>query len=370
MKRICIVNYYLYYIYHPELKQAFGGAEVQLYNYLQVLKQDKQFDLHVLSLRSEQSQIVKEDTITFWRVRDLELRNDKWYQLLINTKNVFKAFVYLIKIRPDVCITRAASFDLGLVALYCRLFRKKCIYMAASSIDVDGSFMNSSSWVARNSYFYGLTHSDVILVQNQEQQLALSTNYTIESEILPNGFPSLPLNARQASQNTILWVGRAQAMKQPEIFIDLAHQFPEQQFVMILASQDPAVLEAVQRTTRDLANFTLLQSVRFQDTDQYYAEAKLLINTSTFEGFPNTFIQAGLAGCPILSYIVNPDTVLTTHQIGWCADGDIKKFSELFNTICTDTATWKEYSKNIAQYMRRQHDITATYQILLRAIQS
>ena len=54
------------------------------------------------------------------------------------------------------------------------------------------------------------------------------------------------------------------------------------------------------------------------------SEAKILINTSLFEGFPNTFLEAGLQKTPIISLHSNPDNILNKLQAGYCVNGSFK----------------------------------------------
>ena len=39
-------------------------------------------------------------------------------------------------------------------------------------------------------------------------------------------------------------------------------------------------------------------------------KSKILINTSSFEGFPNTFVQAWANGVPVISLKVDPDNII------------------------------------------------------------
>lgn len=357
-QRICFVNYYVENIYHPETKAIFGGAEVQLYQLMTALYQTSDWAVHVLSHNQRRPRVEQYRNIIFWHVR--ELRN----RPLFNLYNVLQTFTAMIKLNADVYVTRAASFDTGLVALYCRLFHKKFVFMTAHSLDVDGSFERDNSWLARYMYRYGLQHATVILAQNHEHISALQQQHGVTARYLPNGFiiPPMPVHHQP---HTILWVGRAHASKQPEVFVRLAQQFPAEQFVMILNPQEPAIEQAVQRLTAALPNLSVVKGVPFFVVDQYFSEAKVFINTSSAEGFPNTFIQAGIAGCPILSLTVNPDHFLDTFNTGWCAQGSELELQKQLRQLLAEPALLQTAGRNNRQYVEAHHNINNTITELL-----
>ena len=52
----------------------------------------------------------------------------------------------------------------------------------------------------------------------------------------------------------------------------------------------------------------------------------MFVNTSEYEGFANSFIQAGQGGAAILSFEVDSDGVLSRHGAGICAQRDETRF--------------------------------------------
>jgi len=77
--------------------------------------------------------------------------------------------------------------------------------------------------------------------------------------------------------------------------------------------------EYITKEAQNLSNFEFKEFLPLQETEKEFDRARLFINTSIYEGFPNTFLQAWRQGIPVLSF-VNPDELITKHSLGRIAD--------------------------------------------------
>ena len=109
-----------------------------------------------------------------------------------------------------------------------------------------------------------------------------------------------------------------------------------------------------------LPNVTVREDVPLSDVGHFFEEAKLFVNTSAYEGFPNTFIQAALHGAPILSCCVDPDRVLAERRIGSCADGKFERLVESAQELCDNEPLRMEMGRRAIAYAREYHDVTNT----------
>jgi hypothetical protein len=80
------------------------------------------------------------------------------------------------------------------------------------------------------------------------------------------------------------------------------------------------------------------------------------VNTSTWEGFANAFIQAGQAEAAILSLVVNTDELLTRFNAGLCASDDPSQFIKLARELFKDPAKRRELQLGAARFVREWHD--------------
>jgi glycosyltransferase involved in cell wall biosynthesis len=65
-----------------------------------------------------------------------------------------------------------------------------------------------------------------------------------------------------------------------------------------------------------LPNLDFIEKVPYHEVQEHYDTAQIFVNTSTFEGFPNSFIQAGLGKTALLSMCVDPDGMIGVFGSG------------------------------------------------------
>jgi glycosyltransferase involved in cell wall biosynthesis len=105
----------------------------------------------------------------------------------------------------------------------------------------------------------------------------------------------------------LLWVSRCHPIKRPHLFLDLAEALPEARCRMICPCEDRGLWDSVAARARTIPNLEFIEKVPYHEVQEHYDAARIFVNTSTFEGFPNSFIQAGLGKTALLSLCVDPD---------------------------------------------------------------
>ncbi|HSV27879.1 MAG TPA: glycosyltransferase, partial [Sedimentisphaerales bacterium] len=154
-----------------------------------------------------------------------------------------------------------------------------------------------------------------------------------------------------------LWMGRSAAVKGPTRFLELARLKPGLKFTMVCQpAADDMDFGKLASEAAGIHNLTFVPGVPFGQTDTYFAGAKVLVNTSDSEGFPNVFVQATKYGVPILSLNVNPDGFLDKYRCGLCAGGDWRRFVEMLDMLL-DAANYAAYSENARGYFNENHDM-------------
>lgn len=115
-------------------------------------------------------------------------------------------------------------------------------------------------------------------------------------------------NEAISSKEYILWVGRATAVKRPELFIELAKLLPNESFVMVTSDHDLERFKNLEKNAPK--NMEIHKNIPFSFIDNYFKRAKLFVNTSISEGFPVTFLHAGKFAVPVYTLGVDPNGIL------------------------------------------------------------
>lgn len=258
----------------------------------------------------------------------------------------------LMRADADLYYTSCAGMQVGLLALFCRHFGKRFVFRTASDADCDKSRLLVRYARDRWLYGYGLRRADAILVQSSAQAQTLLRNYGLRSRVagmLVNSPVSVP------SHNLdVLWVGNIRQLKRPDRLLELAAQLPQVNFHMVGGALpgEEALYGAVRDAAAACANLTFHGRLSYWDANDMYGRAKLLLNTSDVEGFPNSYLQAWIRGVPVVT-LIDPDRVIEREGLGVA----VRAPDEIANAIATllgSSEAWQAASDRCRRFMARE----------------
>ncbi|MHC4215783.1 MAG: glycosyltransferase family 4 protein, partial [Planctomycetota bacterium] len=324
----------------------FGGAEVDCYFLGTELAKDKDYEVSciVADYGQDSCQVRQDVTI----IKGLNFRKNS----LLGALRIWRA---LHRADGQIYFIETASPGVPLVALFCKLHKRKFVYRTAHSRECDGTYLREHKLLGK-AFARSLRKADTVITQNDEDVESLRTTIGASSVVIRNAH-LLP-SSQRPYQDTILWVARSISHKRPELFVKLVRQFPKEHFTMICpkATGDGGYDDLVARAG-EVENLEFIKQVPFCEMDSYFERAKVFVNTSDDEGYPNTFIEACKYHTPILSLNVNPDGFLDRYKCGMCACGDWQQFVSMLQQLL-DEETAREYGANGRQYAEQKHDIT------------
>jgi len=358
--KICFIALQAYPLFNNKIKSTFGGAEVQLNLLAKEFSKNKNFDVHFMVGNYNQKGIEVYNNIKVWK--SLNFKNNIFKKIL----DFYKVFK---RINADIYIHRALSPFSGIIALYCKIKKKKFVYMVAHDRETDEThevFKNKISSLLANLTF---KYSNLIITQNRYQKKNLKKK-GIKSIVIKSCYSILKKITKK--KDYILWVGRSSNFKQPKLFLRLAKINGDKTFVMICppSKKNPELSKQIREGSNKIKNFKFIKFVPFDKINKYFQEAKVFINTSIQEGFPNTFIQAAKNKTPIISLNVNPDDFINDYNCGYYCHNSFKLMGKNLNKLLGDKKLYETMSRNVFKYAKENHDIKINSKKLVKLIQN
>lgn len=355
----------VYPLFNPTVNGIFGGGEVDLYSISTYLA--SRDNIKVTFYVGDYGQA---DVEVINNVHCVKLKHfGRLDKNLVEKIEYHLALIKLLRTTEvDIMFTEMANEMMGFVAMFfLKRKGKRYIHRLASNKDT-GRYLPEkfgSKW-RYNYYVYGVRKADVIISQTKDQQDELMELLQVPSEIVGNG-QWIKDTMDGAKDNNVLWVSRCHPVKQGEIFYKLAKANPTIRFTMIMPIYEETLsttfVEETNKWLREakkLKNFEYIKRVPFGEIQNYYDKAKVFVNTSSVEGFPNAFVQACMGATPILSLNVDPDSFLRNNQCGKSFNGNVEEMSNYIHHIMNDEAESDEYnqmSSNAKQYVLDYNNI-------------
>ena len=205
----------------------------------------------------------------------------------------------------------------GITGWFCRATNRGFIFRIASDTDCDQEHGRIRFWRDRKLYNYGLRRAHLIAAQTDYQARKLQQNHGLASEVVNMMVEQPVAGANVKKDIDVLWVANLRALKRPELALELARQLPGVKFTLAGGPMPggQTYYDDVMAAAARLPNVTMLGAVRYRDSGALFDRAKIFLNTSAIEGFPNTFLQAWIRGLPVVTFF-DPDGLVQRLPLG------------------------------------------------------
>ena len=97
---------------------------------------------------------------------------------------------------------------------------------------------------------------------------------------------------------------------------------------MIGGRPEQEEFNVIAEEARQIPNLNFNGYLPIGKVEQFFLKAKLFVNTSSYEGFPNSFLQAWQKGIPVVSF-VDPDSLISRNRLGI----SVNSFDEMINAV-------------------------------------
>ena len=290
----------------------------------------------------------------------------RWHN--VNTHKAFRAdaglpilrFVYprwitmwsaMRRADADIYYLSCAGMQLGLAALFCQRYGRKFVYRVAHDTDCEPDKLLIKYWRDKKLYEYGLRRANGILVQSIQQQHALRANYGLRSRVA--AMLVEPAEKQGVHSIDVLWVNNLRKFKRPDLFLALAKKIPQLNFHMIGGDQPGSgeLFEKIKAEAGHIENLTFHGRVPYHEIGEKYASARVFVNTSDTEGFPNSYLQAWIRGTPVVAFF-DPDALIQREKLGFsvCSLDDMAR---AVMQLASNHRLWLDSSARCKTYMKR-----------------
>ncbi|HYJ41042.1 MAG TPA: glycosyltransferase family 4 protein [Steroidobacteraceae bacterium] len=260
----------------------------------------------------------------------------------------------LISADANVYYQSPAGAYTGITAWFCRRTGRRFIFRVASDSDCEKEHGRIQFWRDRKLYNYGLRRADLVAAQTEFQAQMLRENHAIESVVV-NMMVEPPRNGVPVDKDIdVLWVSNLRALKRPELALELARQLPQVKFSIVGGPmpRGETYYEDMRAAAARLPNVNMLGAVRYADSGNLFDRAKIFLNTSSIEGFPNTFLQAWIRGVPVVSFF-DPDSLVQRLQLGHIASS-VDEMREAIRSLLEDASDRQRTGRRARDFATRE----------------
>ena len=258
----------------------------------------------------------------------------------------------------DIYYHNSAEYVTGLAALWCRKKGRNFVYSVASDVACDVRLPVMHKAYERVLYRLGVRRADKVLVQTERQRQLLQQGFSRDAVVMPMpcAGPSVEEfgTAPGPAPRTVCWVGRAASMKRLDWLLDIAERMPSVTFRLAVANTENNPYAApLHARAQKLTNVRWHGTIGRDAIPELYRSTACLCCTSSYEGFPNTFLEAWSHGRPVVTSF-DPDGLVIRRNLGSLA-GSVEEFVQRLDELFGNPSIWAEKAANARNYYLENH---------------
>ena len=290
--------------------------------------------------------------------------------------SLFSFWTALEESAAELIYARQPDDFLWILGLFSKLHpRTKFLYALANDRNCNPwQYYTYNKWFHSPLYAVGLRSADVVAVQHGGQVRMVRPYTNAEVALVPNLVRSFRDKPRMYAETDIdvIWVATIRPRKQLQVFLDVVEQLPDLQFVVVggfSPTLDRKSRSGLEERMKTLENLRFFGPQRFQEVIQLLTRSKILVNTSKWEGFPNTMLEAWSVGVPVVSLEIDPGGVIHRETIGLVSGTVPKMIGDIDRLVRTHLLNCRMGERGW-KYVRRTHSLGAVVRAFERIMPS
>lgn len=257
--------------------------------------------------------------------------------------------------QADVFYTSCGGAIVGQIALFCARHDKRMVFRVASDADCEPELPLIKYWRDKKLYEYGLRRADCVLVQSERQRELLKRNFGVDS-VVAGMLVESGIEPRDFADRTLaaIWINNFRTLKRADRLLDAANALPDTDFHLVggPAPGFQSYFDEICARARVQRNVSVHGQVPYHDVNEFYEQARIYVNTSEIEGFPNSYLQAWVRGTPVVAYF-DPDGLIEREGLGLAVSNQ-QELIDAIRCLTTDASRWREASVRCREFMARR----------------
>jgi glycosyltransferase involved in cell wall biosynthesis len=259
----------------------------------------------------------------------------------------------------DIYYQSCAESETGQVALWCRFKKRSFVYSVASDMDCDRKLPELKLLRERLLYRYGLRNAKRVIVQTNRQKDQMYRCFGIESCLIRMPCAGATIKEyiprSKPPSRRVLWLARICRIKRPDRLLEIAAACPDVVFDLVGPVAEDAFSQEIFNRAKSLPNIMVHGRVSKEQIIDFYKNTALLLSTSDYEGFPNTFLEAWSFGVPVVS-LFDPDGLISNYKLGIAAS-DIGCLIGGIKQLLADKDLYTINSEKTRHYFLTNHSV-------------
>jgi glycosyltransferase involved in cell wall biosynthesis len=255
----------------------------------------------------------------------------------------------------DVYYQRTSGAATGFVAAFTRRTERLGIFAGAHDADFEPDLPLIRYGRDKAIYRWGVHRMSRVVAQTERQQRRCKEVFGREAVRIDSCYAHA--GERAAHDGVVLWVATVKPMKRPDVFLDLARALPQHRFRLVGGPDGSAAGRAyfddIRARAAALPNVEVTGFVPFVDVERHFDGAAVFVNTSSGEGFPNTFLQAWSRGMPTVSFF-DPGHGPDGRPVGVVVP-DLTAMVGAVDRLKTDLAHWSAAGERVRACFEQRH---------------
>lgn len=381
IKSICFVSPYGFPLLVPNGKGS-GGAERQLYFFGKGLA-DQGWRV---SFITDQPKADYKDLET-----NLPVYPCSFSYLGGNNLRIFFDWLSLLwamnKADSKYYVLKVPGHLLSPMALFCKVFNRRLVFWNQSNYESD-PVKHGARLADRLLHTFGIINTDCIIAQTTEQKDNFKLNHNINAFVIPS--ICAITSTKKAKENPrnhqvkvqpidVLWIGNSTPNKRYEVVIELAKLIPHIHFTIAMNIADLNRYKEAELQCHSIPNIEFLGMVPPIQIERIFPHSKLFLNTSSREGFPNTYLQSWMNAVPTVSLNIDPDNIIKNQNLGLVISDNSLSTNIDYHSLATmlvkpiikllmEHDVRETMGENAKQYVSEKHDASIVLNKLEEAL--